>query len=129
VHDVLAHHDVNDVLALVTYDLLAPVYHWFTEGFGTADLKEAKAPLDELSRNRRRQPIALPLDGDDLRMVDPAIDERRRGGGVREDAGPLTKRQIRREDETAAFVAAADDLEEEVGGPGDERGERLIRSF
>jgi predicted ATPase len=30
-------------------DLLAPVYGWFTEGFDTADLKEAKALLDELS--------------------------------------------------------------------------------
>ena len=30
-------------------DLLAPVYGWFTEGFGTADLKEAKALLDELT--------------------------------------------------------------------------------
>jgi tetratricopeptide (TPR) repeat protein len=29
-------------------DLLAPVYSWFTEGFGTPDLKEAKALLDEL---------------------------------------------------------------------------------
>jgi len=29
-------------------DLLAPVYGWFSEGFGTADLKEAKALLDEL---------------------------------------------------------------------------------
>jgi predicted ATPase len=30
-------------------DLLAPTYGWFTEGFDTADLKEAKALLDELS--------------------------------------------------------------------------------
>jgi predicted ATPase len=30
-------------------DLLAPIYSWFTEGFDTADLKEAKALLDELS--------------------------------------------------------------------------------
>jgi predicted ATPase len=30
-------------------DLLAPVYGWFTEGFDTADLKDAKALLDELS--------------------------------------------------------------------------------
>jgi predicted ATPase len=30
------------------YDLLAPVYNWFTEGFDTADLKEAKTLLDEL---------------------------------------------------------------------------------
>jgi predicted ATPase len=29
-------------------DLLVPVYDWFTEGFGTLDLKEAKALLDEL---------------------------------------------------------------------------------
>jgi predicted ATPase len=28
--------------------LLAPVYHWFTEGFDTADLQEAKALLDQL---------------------------------------------------------------------------------
>jgi predicted ATPase len=31
-------------------DLLAPVYGWFTEGFDTPDLKEAKALLDELGR-------------------------------------------------------------------------------
>jgi predicted ATPase len=31
------------------YDLLAPVYGWFTEGFDTADLTEAKALLDELT--------------------------------------------------------------------------------
>ena len=30
-------------------DLLAPVYEWFTGGFDTADLQEAKALLDELS--------------------------------------------------------------------------------
>jgi predicted ATPase len=31
------------------YDLLAPVYEWFTEGFDTADLIEAKQLLNELS--------------------------------------------------------------------------------
>jgi predicted ATPase len=30
-------------------DLLAPVYGWFTEGFETLDLKDARALLDELS--------------------------------------------------------------------------------
>jgi class 3 adenylate cyclase/predicted negative regulator of RcsB-dependent stress response len=30
-------------------DLLAPIYHWFTEGFDTLDLKEAKALLDALA--------------------------------------------------------------------------------
>jgi predicted ATPase len=31
------------------HDLLAPVYGWFTEGFDTLDLKEAKSLLDELA--------------------------------------------------------------------------------
>jgi class 3 adenylate cyclase/predicted ATPase len=31
------------------YDLLAPVYNWFTEGFDTADLQDAKALLEELA--------------------------------------------------------------------------------
>ena len=30
--------------------LLAPVYGWFTEGFDTADLQEARALLEELGR-------------------------------------------------------------------------------
>jgi predicted ATPase len=29
--------------------MLTEIYNWFTEGFDTADLKEAKALLDELS--------------------------------------------------------------------------------
>jgi len=30
-------------------ELLAPVYGWFTEGFDTRDLKEAKALLEQLA--------------------------------------------------------------------------------
>jgi predicted ATPase len=30
-------------------DLLAPIYGWFTEGFDTADLQEAKAVLAALA--------------------------------------------------------------------------------
>jgi predicted ATPase len=33
-------------------ELLAPVYGWFTEGFDTLDLKEAKALLNELQAYR-----------------------------------------------------------------------------
>jgi hypothetical protein len=29
-------------------ELLAPIYGWFTEGFDTPDLKDARAQLDEL---------------------------------------------------------------------------------
>ena len=32
------------------YELLAPVYGWFTEGFDTVDLQEAKALLEALER-------------------------------------------------------------------------------
>jgi hypothetical protein len=32
-------------------ELLAPIYGWFTEGFDTRDLKEAKALLADLGRN------------------------------------------------------------------------------
>jgi predicted ATPase len=31
------------------YELLAQIYGWFTEGFDTADLQDAKALLEELS--------------------------------------------------------------------------------
>jgi predicted ATPase len=31
------------------HDLLAPIHGWFTEGFDTLDLKQAKALLNELS--------------------------------------------------------------------------------
>jgi predicted ATPase len=38
--------------------LLAPVYGWFTEGFDTKDLKEAKALLEELGDTPAVQPVA-----------------------------------------------------------------------
>ena len=31
------------------HDLLVEVYNWFTEGFDTKDLQEAKAQLDSLA--------------------------------------------------------------------------------
>ena len=37
------------------HDLLAPVYGWFTEGFDTADLKDAKALLEQLGEEVRLQ--------------------------------------------------------------------------
>jgi predicted ATPase len=41
-------------------ELLAPVYGWFTEGFDTLDLKEAKALLDELAVEAVIPPAPLP---------------------------------------------------------------------
>jgi len=37
-------------------DLLAPVYGWFTEGFDTKDLKDAKALLEELGHPNTATP-------------------------------------------------------------------------
>ena len=34
---------------IAAYELLAPIYGWFTEGFDTADFQEAKALLDALA--------------------------------------------------------------------------------
>ena len=36
------------------HSMLSEIYNWFTEGFDTADLKEAKVLLDELSKARYR---------------------------------------------------------------------------
>jgi predicted ATPase len=36
--------------------VLAPIYGWFTEGFDTPDLREAKALLDELSSGHHSEP-------------------------------------------------------------------------
>jgi hypothetical protein len=49
-------------------DLLAPVYGWFTEGFGTSVLQEAKALLDQLTGDRS------PGMGEALRPRLPAVE-------------------------------------------------------
>jgi predicted ATPase len=41
------------------YELLAPVYGWFTEGFDTADLQEAKMLLQGLSGEQASRPRPL----------------------------------------------------------------------
>ena len=41
--------------------LLAPIYGWFTEGFDTADLQEAKALLEELGGITRWAPYGVTL--------------------------------------------------------------------
>jgi class 3 adenylate cyclase/predicted ATPase len=45
------------------HELLAPVYGWFTEGFDTPVLKEAKSLLDKLSGNLSETPVlsSVPL--------------------------------------------------------------------
>ena len=43
------HHIGEQNSDLSAFSLLAPVYGWFTEGFDTLDLKQAKALLEELA--------------------------------------------------------------------------------
>jgi predicted ATPase len=40
--------------------VLAEVYHWFTEGFDTADPQEARALLEELGRGDTHQMTMAP---------------------------------------------------------------------
>jgi predicted ATPase len=44
----LSHHWRDQGRKVEARDLLAPIYGWFSEGFDTIDLKDAKALLDEL---------------------------------------------------------------------------------
>jgi predicted ATPase len=48
----------NQGRACESHDLLAPIYGWFTEGFATKDLKEAKALLQELETADAPKPWA-----------------------------------------------------------------------
>jgi predicted ATPase len=45
----LARHQIEQGKRDDARELLAPVYGWFTEGFDTLDLKDAKALLDALA--------------------------------------------------------------------------------
>jgi len=38
--------------------ILDPIYSWFTEGFDTLDLKEARALLDELAQRQEEKEVA-----------------------------------------------------------------------
>ena len=49
-------------------ELLAPVYGWFTEGFDTLDLKEAKALLDELAASENEASPSGPRTTSGLRQ-------------------------------------------------------------
>ena len=51
-------------------------------------------------------------------MADDAIDKRRAGRGIGENVCPFAEGEVSGQDEAAALVALADDLEEQIGGPG-----------
>jgi hypothetical protein len=53
---------------------------------------------------------------DDVGAVGESVDDGLREPGVGEDLGPFAERQVRRDDQAAAFVAFGEDLEDEFGG-------------
>ena len=50
---VLAQHWQGQGRRQEAYDLVAPIFGWFTQGFDTPDLQKARALLDELDRPGR----------------------------------------------------------------------------
>jgi hypothetical protein len=67
------------------------------------------------------EPLAVAFEGDDFGVVDEPVDH---GGGhhvVTEDFAPPAEGLVGRDDQAGPFVAARDELEEQVRGLGLER--------
>ena len=62
--------------------------------------------------------MGVALEGDDLGVVDEAVDHRGGDDVVAEDLAPAAEGLVGGDDQTGSFVAAGDELEEEVGGLG-----------
>ena len=61
------------------------------------------------------EPIGFGVDGDDLGMMDEAINERGDAGGVREDVPPIGEGTICGDECALLLIAAADEFEEQIG--------------
>nr|WP_263398596.1 hypothetical protein [Pseudomonas alloputida] len=64
---------------------------------------------------RLLEPIRFAFDGDDLGVVDQAVDQRDDAGRVGEHLAPFGERPVDGDDGGLVFVATADDLEQQVG--------------
>ena len=60
--------------------------------------------------------IAAALKDEDLDVVGESVDEGDGAGGIGEDGVPVLEGQVGGDEQGAVLVAAADELEEEVGG-------------
>ena len=72
-------------------------------------------------RPRSREAVALALERDHVGVVDEAVDEGGGDHGVAEDLAPGFEAAVAGDDDRAAFVAAGDQGEEQVGGLAFER--------
>src|SRR5215211_3353547 len=62
------------------------------------------------------QSVAAAFEGVDVGVVDDAVDHGGGDGLVAEDVSPAGEGQVAGEDQRGVFVAAGDELEEQVGG-------------
>src|SRR5437879_1161805 len=62
------------------------------------------------------EPVAVALEGDDLGVVDEAVDHRGGHDVVAEDLAPPAEDLVAGHDQRRAFVAGGDELEEQVRG-------------
>ncbi len=65
---------------------------------------------------RSAESVAGAFEGEDVGVVDDAVDHRGGDGLVAEDAAPAGERQVAGQDERGVFVAGGDELEEQVRG-------------
>src|SRR4051795_9545262 len=64
------------------------------------------------------EPVGVPGEGDDLGVVDEAVDHRGGGDVVAEDLAPAAEGHVRGDHHRALFVTGGDQLEEQVGRGG-----------
>ena len=62
------------------------------------------------------EPVAVAFKADDVGVVDDPVDHGRGDGQVPEDVAPPGEREVGRQDHGGVFVAAGDELEEQVRG-------------
>ena len=58
--------------------------------------------------------VAVAFEGEDFGVVDDPVDHRGCDGVVAEDVSTAAERQVRGQDDGGVFVAAGDELEEQV---------------
>lgn len=62
------------------------------------------------------EPVAVAFEADDVGVVDDPVDHGRGDGQVPEDVAPAGEGQVGRQDHGRGFIAAGDQLKEQVRG-------------
>ena len=86
----------------------ATLRHWRWDGNGFS----AKVFGDEIAVLAK--PVARPFDLDDHGMVEKPVQQRGGDDGIAEDFAPLGESAVGGEDHRALFIAAVDELEEQI---------------